>query len=415
MNKILLLISLYSLVFSYYRYYTTKIDNKEFTFKTKDFIEEDTVIDYSIISAENIDDVCVLITEGRLSIHSGVTISKIVPQSNVNNFLKDNEDNFNESDNYIYGLTSCIVAIGENTKVIIENIIIYIDSPFSNVIVALNGAKIYLKNTTIITTKKYSKGISSLNKGFVDISQDSNITTIGDYSPCLEINKKEGRIDTQYTFLFTKGKESPLMNNFGDGKMEIDFTKGVAENSQILVIGGTNYVSILDCEFSCNGNIINNNNLNNGGIVLFNNDESNNAIANLLIYSSSLAINNKNANISMFSCYNIEAEINLVETNIKIANIFMKTDKTENSTIETKIILSVEEIGIEGKIMAKNNTEIILLGDKDLFNIETEGKVQFEEGLFYGIFKKKNNESKLNYLFILSSLIILIILIKLMI
>ena len=66
----------------------------------------------------------------------------------------------------------------------------------------------------------------------------------------MEINKKEGRIDTQHVFLFTKGKESPLMNNFGDGKMEIVLTKGIAENSQILIIGGTNYVSILDCEFS---------------------------------------------------------------------------------------------------------------------------------------------------------------------
>ena len=155
MNKILLLITLYSLVFSYYRYYTTNIDNKKFTFKANDIIEEDTNLSHSKISAENIDDICLLITDGRLNIHKGVTISKIVPQSNVNNFLKDKGDNFNESDNYIYGLTSCIVAIGENTKVHIENIIIYIDSPFSNAIVALNGARIYIKNTTIITTKKY--------------------------------------------------------------------------------------------------------------------------------------------------------------------------------------------------------------------------------------------------------------------
>ena len=110
----------------------------------------------------------------------------------------------------------------------------------------------------------------------------------------------------------------------------------------------------------------------------------------------------------MFSCYNIEAEIDLVETNTKIANIFMKADKTKNSTIETKIKLSVEEIGIEGKIIAKNNTEIILLGD-----IETEGNFQIGKDLLYWIFIKI-----LNYLFILSSLIILfilIILIKLMI
>ena len=55
----------------------------------------------------------------------------------------------------------------------------------------------------------------------------------------------------------------------------------------------------------------------------------------------------------------------------------MKVDKTENSTIDTKIKLSVEgEIGIEGKIIAENNKGITLLGDKDLFNIETKGNVQ---------------------------------------
>ena len=142
----------------------------------------------------------------------------------------------------------------------------------------------------------------------------------------MEINKKEGRIYTEYVFLFTKGKESPLIKSFGDGEMDICISKGVAENSQIYVMGGTNNVYIFDCEFSCNVNTINNNNLNDGAIVLFNNDESNNAIAVLLIYLCSFTINNKNANISMFSCYNIEAEIRLIElnTNINTANIFMK-------------------------------------------------------------------------------------------
>lgn len=260
-----------------------------------------------------------------------------------------------------------------------NNAIIEIDCPFSNAFVALNGGTIILRNTTIITKTQYSKGISALNNGNIIIQSNTNITTISDYSPCLEINKKQGIISGEDSFFYSKGKESPLMNNLGDGEMKIVSSEGEAENSQILVIGGANYVSLIYCEFSCNGKIINKNNFNDGGIVLFNNDESNNERATLEIKVSSLAINNKNANISMFSCYNIEAKIDLIETNIEKVNIFMKADKTENSKIDTKIKLHVEEKEIEGKIIAKNNTEIILSGDKNLFNIETEGNIHFEE------------------------------------
>ena len=133
------------------------------------------------------------------------------------------------------------------------------------------------------------------------------------------------------------------MNNLGNGKMEMASSKGEAENSQILFIGWNNHVELFYCELNYNGNIINKNNFNDGGIVLFNNDESNNGIAHLEIYESSLAINNKNENISMFSCYNIEAEIYFIDTNIKKVNILEKIDKIENSTIETKIKLEVIE------------------------------------------------------------------------
>lgn len=415
MNKSLLLTSLFSFVFSYYRYYTTKFGNKEFTYKTEDFIEEDTKIEREDfkISSNNIDDVCLLIIDGSLTIYRGVKISKIVPKSNVDNYLKD-KPNFDKSDDYKYGLTSCIVAIGENTRVTIDGAIIEIDCPFSNAFVALNGAKIILKNSIIITTTQYSKGITALNKGKGDILANTNITTIGNYSPCLEVNTN-GFISIQDSFFYTKGKESPLMNNLGNGNMEMTSSKGVAENSQILVIGGNNYVELFDCELNCTGNLINNNNFNDGGIVLFNNDESNTEIAHLKIFDSSLAINNKNDNISMFSCYNIEAEINLIETKIKKCNIFMKADKIENSTIETKIKLDVKVKKIEGKIIAKNNTEIILIGDKNLYDIETEGNVQFETGLFNEISNPKNQDSllsksNLKYLFILNFLIILMIL-----
>ena len=415
MNKSLLLASLFSFVFTYYRYYTTKFENKEFTYKTWEFIEEDTKIqsnDFEILS-NNIDDVCLLITDGSLTISQGVRISKRVLVSNVDNYLKD-KHNFDKSDDYKYGLTSCIVAIGEKTRVTIDGAIIEIDCPFSNAFVALNGAKIILKNSIIITKTQYSKGIMALNKGMVEILTNTNVTTIGDFSPCMEVNKN-GFISIQDSFFYTKGKESPLMNNLGNGKMEMDSSKGDAENSQILVIGGNNHVQLFYCELNCTGNIINKNNFNDGGIVLFNNDESNNGIAHLEIYESSLAINNKNDNISMFSCYNIEAEINLIDTNIKIVNIFMKADKTENSTIETKIKLEVEVKKIEGKIIAKNNTEIVLTGDEDLYDIENEGNVQFEFDPILGISNPKNQDSlssehKLKYLPILNCLIILMIL-----
>ena len=146
-------------------------------------------------------------------------ISKIVPKSNIYNYLKD-KHNFDKSDDYKYGLTSCIVVIVENTRVTIDGAIIEIDCPFSNAFVALNGAKIILKNSIIITTTQYSKGITALNKGMGEILANTNITTIGDYSPCLEVNKN-GFISIQDRFFYKKGKESPLMNNLGNGEIEM--------------------------------------------------------------------------------------------------------------------------------------------------------------------------------------------------
>ena len=168
MNKNLLLASLFSFAFSYYMYYTTKFENKEFTYKSEDLIDEDTIISIRGSVTKNIDDICILITHGSLTINRGVKISKIVPESNVNNYLKD-KDNFDKSDYYKYGLTSCIVAIGEGTRVTINEAIIEIDCPFSNAFVALNGARIILNNVTIITKTKYSKGITALNNGNIQI------------------------------------------------------------------------------------------------------------------------------------------------------------------------------------------------------------------------------------------------------
>lgn len=112
-NKNLLLLCLFSSIFSYYLYYKETIDNKEFTFKSENFIDEDTTFQregFSILT-KNIDDVSLLIAGGALVTFSvGVKISKIVPESNVDNYLKDKDD-FGNSDDYKYGLTSCIVVM----------------------------------------------------------------------------------------------------------------------------------------------------------------------------------------------------------------------------------------------------------------------------------------------------------------
>ena len=371
--KIVIFSFLFILISSYDRFYTVIVDGKERVYKTINLIEEDTVISKENTKCDSFDFITYLVVDGaQLTINQGLTISKSVQQS---------KENYENTDEYKYGLTSHIVVIGTNSKVIINNAVIEVDSAFCNAIVALNGGKVILKNSKIYTKQKYSKGIVSLTHSFIDISSDSIILTEGDFSPCLEVGINKGRIEGNSLQLESRGEESPLLNALADGEMIIEDSKGTSHKSQILVIQGSNRIELLWCELSCfeiaqNLDI---NNLNNAGIVLYKNDGVNYGSTELNLIESTLVLMDKNnENIPMFSCYNTEADINLQNTMINNGPIFMKANKEEDSNIFTKINLYIEQKGFNGKIIAEENSLINLKIEEDLLTEDNEliGNVQ---------------------------------------
>ena len=387
-HKFLIFSCLFIFISSYERYYTVKIGEKEVTYKTTYLVEEDTTIEDDTITSNSLYDITILVVGGaRLLINPKTIISKNVPQSNLRNLLQENTENFEESDDYKYGLTSTIVAVDPGTKIIINKAKIEVDCPFCNGIVALNGAKVQINNSTITTKKEHSKGIVILNDGFADFSGDTTlIKTEGNFSPCLEVDNK-GEIEGSSIQFITQGEGSPLINTLGDGKLTIVEARGNAQNSQIMVVQGNNIITLYNSELSCFGKGVFNEerfngdkNLNNGGIVLYKSDENNKDLVDVQFYNCVLSTNQDNENIPMFSCYNVEADITLDNTQTKNGKLFIKSDKTEDSNIYSKINLTINNKGFEGKMIAEPNTQIIVKIDKDLMpdNLECNGQVIFQ-------------------------------------
>ena len=379
MQKIALFISLFIYVLSIQRTFPTKIDDKELTYKSSFLIDEDTTLGQEDINISEPDGVGILAVNGaKLTINTGIKISKIVQNSNLRNLLEENEQSFAESDDYIYGLTSAIVAIGPNTEININNAIITIDCPFSNAFVALNNAKIFIRNTTIITKNKYSKGIIAMNHANIEVSNDIIIKTEGDFSPCIEVNKDKGDILGFNVNLSTHGEGSPLINAVKDGKLQIIGAEGRAENSPIIIIKGDNTVLLHDCIFSCKGKGNQNieNNYNNGGIIIFNSEDYYTNIACLQLFNCEFSVDKDDEYIPMFSCYHSEIEIILDNTRTSFNNIFMIANQKDEIVNDTKISLILYNYGIEGKIIAKDNTLINIRANSELIkNVEKDGNI----------------------------------------
>jgi hypothetical protein len=379
MQKIALFISLFIYVLSIQRKFTTNIDNKELTYTSSFLIDEDTNLGQEDINISELYDIGILAVNGaKLTINTGIKITKTVQNSNLRNLLAENGQSFAESDDYIYGLTSAIVAIGPSTEITINNAIITIDCPFSNAFVALNNAKITIRNTTIITKNKYSKGIIAMNHANMEVSNNFIIKTYGDFSPCIEVNKGKGDILAFEAHLFTCGEGSPLINTVKDGKLQIIGAEGRADNSPIIIIKGDNTVLLHDCKFTCKGKGNQNieNNYNKGGIIVFNSEDYHSSIACLQLFNCEFSVDKDDENIPMFSCYNTEIEIVLDNTQTSFNNIFMIASHIDEIVNDTKINLVLYNYGFEGKIISKDNSLINIKATSELIkNIEKDGNV----------------------------------------
>jgi hypothetical protein len=281
----------------------------------------------------------------KLNIYPGRNISKIVKTSSRNLLEEENGEDLSNSDSYKYGLTANIVAIGKDSQIIINGATIIVDCPFSDAIVALNGAKIIIKNTTIITKQKYSKGLVVAYDSFAEISDRTSILTEGNFSPCIEL-KENGEADVTSSFLNSNGEGSNLISTIGDVEINLFSSSGNATNSQLLVMLGNSMAGFHDCDFTVSGKGINNTdyykngiNLKNGGIIIYQNEIYKVGVCDLNIFNSKLYIHN--SEIPMISSFNVEATITIDNSYFDFGRIIITANKTENSNIYTKIEITM--------------------------------------------------------------------------
>jgi len=354
----------------YPQQYTEKIDNKELTYYSSYILDEDTIFDEGDYICNSLNEVNILVVKGaKLNIYPGRNISKIVKTSSRNLLEEENDIDLSNSDSYKYGLTANIVAIGQDSQIIINGATIIVDCPFSDAIVALNGARITIKNTTIITKQKYSKGLVVSYYSFAEISDSTSILTEGNFSPCIELTTNGG-VDATSSSLNSNGEGSSLISTIGKVEINLFSSSGNANNSQLIVMLGNGMAAFHDCDFTVSGKGINNTdyykndiNLNDGGIIIYQNEKYKDEVCDLNIFNSKLHIHNYK--IPMISCFNVEATITIDNSNFDIGKTFITAYKTENSIIDIKI-------GITMRNFSFNETKKFITDDLKNFNCKVD-------------------------------------------
>ena len=362
-EKFITFITLFFFISPLSQEFKETIDNKEITFSYSYMIDEDTIFDEGNYICNTLNQVNILVVKGaKLNIYPGRNISKIVKTSSRKLLEEENDEDLSNSDSYKYGLTANIVAIGQGSQIIINGATITVDCPFSDAIVALNGARITIKNTTIITKQKYSKGLVVAYYSYAEISDKTSIKTEGNFSPCIEL-KANGEADVTSSSLTSNGEGSSLISTIGDVEINLFSSSGNATNSQLLVMLGNSMAGFYDCDFTVSGKgIINTEyykngiNLNNGGIIIYQNEIYNVDVCDLNIFNSKLHIHN--SEIPVISCFNVETTITIDNSYFDFGKIFITANKTENSNIYTKITIIMRNFSFNEKkqfIQGKNS------------------------------------------------------------
>ena len=346
-EKIVAFITMFLIISPYLQSYKETIDNKELTYYSSYIFDEDTIIDQDDYISNSLNEINILVVKGaKINIVPGRNISKIVYSSSRNLLEEESEEDLSNSDNYKYGLTASIVAIGPGSQIIIDGATIIVDCPFSDAIIALNGARITIKNTLIITKKKFSKGLVVTYDSYVEIREGTSILTEGDFSPCIEL-KEKGKSDAASVSLSSTGEGSSLISTIGDIEINLYSSTGNSTNSQLLVMLGNSLVGFHNCDFTVNGKGINNTdyykddiNLNNGGIIIYRKGIYNVDASDLFIFSSTLYI--KNSEIPLISCFDAEANIIIDDPHFYFGKSFMRADMTKNSDLYTNVLINIK-------------------------------------------------------------------------
>ena len=186
---------------------------------------------------------------------------------------KESGDSSKIEDSDLYGLNAAILAQGKDTPIV--SVIggqITTNAKGANAVFGTNEASISTTSGLTITTNGISsRGLISTFKGSV-AGNEISITTNGESSPALEMNEQGTSVCIGCT-LNTNGKNSHLLNSKGanGGSINIENTKGTAQNSKIACLDGSNTISIKkNSEMKCGANPSKeDNDIDQSGIMLY--------------------------------------------------------------------------------------------------------------------------------------------------
>lgn len=240
-------------------------------------------------------------------------------------------DTTNTEDSEFYGINAGILVTKASTATI-KNINITTSAKGSNAVFSTGeDSKITISDSTITTTgSSSSRGLDATYGGEI-IANNVNIKTSGASSATLATDRGEGTVTVTDSKLETNGKGSPLI--YSTGLISITNTKGVANNSQMVVVEGKNSASVLNSTLSASG-AGNRNDVDNAGVMIYQSasGDASNGTGNFTSKNSTLEILKDSKyyqTAPMFFVTNTSAIINLENTNLIFgSNILLSIGKT---------------------------------------------------------------------------------------
>ena len=298
--------------------------------------------------------------------------SAILVKNGGNITLKDADitksgDTTNTEESEFYGINAGILVTKASTATI-KNINITTSAKGSNAVFSTGeDSKITISNSTITTTgSSSSRGLDATYGGEI-IANNVNIKTSGASSATLATDRGEGTVTVTDSKLETNGKGSPLI--YSTGLISVTNTKGVANNSQMVVVEGKNSASILNSTLSASG-AGNRNNVDNAGVMIYQSasGDASNGTGNFTSKNSTLEILKDSKyyqTAPMFFVTNTSAIINLENTNLIFgSNILLNIGKTSewgnNGSNGGVVTLNAKNQKLAGNILVDSISTLTL-------------------------------------------------------
>ena len=276
-------------------------------------------------------------------------------------------DTTNTEESEFYGINAGILVTKASTATI-KNINITTSAKGSNAVFSTGeDSKITISNSTITTTgSSSSRGLDATYGGEI-IANNVNIKTSGASSATLATDRGEGCVTVTDSKLETNGKGSPLI--YSTGLISVTNTKGVANNSQMVVVEGKNSASILNSTLSASG-AGNRNNVDNAGVMIYQSasGDASNGTGNFTSKNSILEILKDSKyyqTAPMFFVTNTSAIINLENTNLIFgSNILLNIGKTSewgnNGSNGGVVTLNAKNQKLAGNILVDSISTLTL-------------------------------------------------------